>query len=425
MNMQKISGARIDDFYYKVKHDSGLQILIYPKPKTVTSYAIFGTRYGSIDNLFKKSGDETAEKVPEGIAHYLEHKLFESEDGDAFARYAKTGASANAFTSFETTCYLFSCTDLFYESLEILLDFVQSPYFTEQTVKKEQGIIAQEIKMYDDDPQWCVMFNYLKAMYHKHPVRNNIAGSVESIAKITPEILYHCYNSFYNLHNMTLSVVGPVDPEKVLQVCDCMLKKAEPFQIERLFEDEPSGIVVPYTEQRLSVAAPLFQFGYKEVLADEDRTERDFAAMEVLLDMLASDASPLFRRLLDQGLINEASFSHEYFEGAGFGSILFGGESSNPEAVAKEIKAEIARMKQDGLDEAAFIRSKKSIYGAAISSLNNVQSIAHGLIDASFKGMEFFSQLECYTELTLAEVQQKLDTVFAEEQSVLSVILPL
>ena len=157
-------GARVGDSYSQIKHPSGLTILLYPKEDCSTTCAVFGTRYGSIDNCFQRSDEPEAEKVPEGIAHYLEHKLFESEDGDAFDRFSKTGASANAFTSFESTCYLFSCTDNFYESLEILLDFVQSPYFTEETVQKEQGIIGQEIKMYDDDPQWRVMFNYLKAM---------------------------------------------------------------------------------------------------------------------------------------------------------------------------------------------------------------------------------------------------------------------
>ena len=164
-----ITGKQVGDSYYRVEHPSGLTVLLYPKEHCSTTYAIFGTRYGSIDNCFQRSDEAGPESVPEGIAHYLEHKLFESEEGDAFERFSKTGASANAFTSFESTCYLFSTTDQVYQSLEILLDFVQSPYFTEETVRKEQGIIGQEIKMYDDDPQWRVMFNYLKAMYHSHP----------------------------------------------------------------------------------------------------------------------------------------------------------------------------------------------------------------------------------------------------------------
>ena len=213
MQIEKVTGERARDSYYKIQHPSGLSIYLYPKESCSTAYAVFGAKYGSIDTCFQRSDETKPETVPEGIAHYLEHKLFESEDGDAFERFAKTGASANAFTSFESTCYLFSCTDQLYESLEILLDFVQSPHFTEESVAKEQGIIGQEIKMYDDDPQWRVMFNYLRAMYHTHPIRQDIAGTVESIAEITPEYLYRCYRTFYNLGNMALCIAGRLDVE--------------------------------------------------------------------------------------------------------------------------------------------------------------------------------------------------------------------
>ena len=258
-----ITGKQVGDSYYQVEHPSGLTVLLYPKEHCSTTYAIFGTRYGSIDNCFQRSDEAGPESVPEGIAHYLEHKLFESEEGDAFERFSKTGASANAFTSFESTCYLFSTTDQVYQSLEILLDFVQSPYFTEETVRKEQGIIGQEIKMYDDDPQWRVMFNYLKAMYRSHPIREDIAGTVESIAKITPELLYRCYNTFYNLGNMVLAIAGNFQVDKALAVCDKMLKPAAPVTVQRVFPQEPDTIVQPVVEERLSVASPLFQFGFK------------------------------------------------------------------------------------------------------------------------------------------------------------------
>ncbi|MFR1803348.1 MAG: EF-P 5-aminopentanol modification-associated protein YfmH, partial [Faecalispora jeddahensis] len=263
MRMEKITNERVQDSYYSVKHPSGLRIFVYPKEGSNSTYAIFGTRYGSVDTSFRRSDEQEVSTVPEGIAHFLEHKLFESEDGDAFARYAKTGASANAYTSFDMTCYLFSCTENVYESLEILLDFVQSPYFTEQTVQKEQGIIGQEIRMYDDDPQWRVMFNLLKALYHHHPVKIDIAGTVESIAEITPEYLYRCYHTFYNLNNMALCVAGNIDPERVLELCDKMLKPSEPTQVERIFEEEPAGVVQDRVEQKLSVTIPLFQLGFK------------------------------------------------------------------------------------------------------------------------------------------------------------------
>ena len=219
MDIKEIKSERVAEKYYKINHPSGLTIYVYPKEGYNSAYAIFGTRYGSINTKFSVDDGETI-TVPDGIAHYLEHKLFECEDGDAFVRYAQTGANANAYTSFEKTCYLFSCTEKFDESLEILLDFVQSPYFTAQTVAKEQGIIGQEIKMYDDAPDWRVMFNMLENMYHNHPVKIDIAGTVESIAEITAEKLYEVYNVFYNLNNMVLCVSGNVTVDKVLKTAD-------------------------------------------------------------------------------------------------------------------------------------------------------------------------------------------------------------
>lgn len=416
-------GKRVGDFYYRGQHPSGLLLYLYPKENSSTTYAIFGTKYGSIDNCFQRSDEESPETVPEGIAHYLEHKLFESEDGDAFARYAKTGASANAYTSFESTCYLFSCTEQLYESLEILLDFVQSPYFTEETVAKEQGIIGQEIKMYDDDPNWRVMFNYLRAMYHAHPIKLDIAGTVESIADITPDYLYRCYRTFYNLNNMALVLTGNFDLEKVLQLCDRMLKKSEPVTVQRVFPEEPERVVQSQVEECLSVSIPLFQFGFKEP-GSKVRTEKDLAAMEVLLNVLASDASPLFRDLLDQGLVNESSFSYEYFEGAGYATVMFGGESQNPEAVAKAICKEAARLRKEGIPQRAFEHAKRALFGENVAALNSTASIANGIIGLTFKNRELFTYIDALAELTLEDVTGKL-SVFQEDRQVLSVIRPL
>lgn len=425
MEITKVTGRLVNDTYYKIEHPTGLNIYIYPKENSNSAYAIFGTKYGSIDNCFKRSDEENAEKVPEGIAHYLEHKLFESEDGDAFERYAKTGASANAFTSFEQTCYLFSCTDNLYESLEILLDFVQSPYFTKETVAKEQGIIGQEIKMYDDDPQWRVMFNHLRALYHKHPIKEDIAGTVESIAEITPDYLYRCYYTFYNLHNMALSIAGNVDVDKVLELCNKMLKPSEKVDVERVFENEPDTIVKDYIEQKLSVASPLFQFGYKEKVKSFNRSEKDIVATEVLLDVFASDASPLYRKMLDEGLINEASFTHEYFEGAGFAVVMFSGESKDPKRVAECIKEEAKRLKAEGIPEAAFKRAQKAVYGQNVSALNSVSNIANGMINYAFKDRELFRYIDTFSEITVSDVMEKLNKIFDEDMCALSVVLPL
>lgn len=423
--IKEIKSERIGDKYFEVKHSSGLKIFIYPKENNSSTYAVFGTKYGSIDMCFKTSEQNEPDKVPAGIAHYLEHKLFESEDGDAFERYAKTGASANAYTSFDATCYLFSCTENVYESLEILLDFVQSPYFTEQTVQKEQGIIGQEIRMYDDDPQWRVLFNLLGALYQTHPVKTDIAGTVESIAKITPDLLYQCYNTFYNLNNMALGIAGNVDVNKVLELCDKMLKPSKSVSVDRIFEKEPEEILKNRVEQKLSVAAPIFELGFKEAAGKNRLTVKEMAETEILLNFLASDASPLFRRLLDAGLINQSSFSYEYFEGPGYATVIFSGESKNPDAVADEIKQEIARVRESGLDATAFERSKKAVYGRIISSFNSVDYLANSMVSDAFSDRDVFSYLDSVAAADLDSVQNRLKTQLKPEYSALSVVKPL
>ncbi len=423
MELQKISGGSVGDFYYTGAHPSGLRVFLYPKEKSSTTYAIFSTKYGSIDSCFQRSDEPAPETVPEGIAHYLEHKLFESEDGDAFQRYAETGASANAYTSFENTSYLFSCTDRLYDSLEILLDFVQSPYFTEETVRKEQGIIGQEIKMYDDDPQWRVMFNYLRAMYHAHPIRQDIAGTVESIAQITPDHLYRCYRTFYNLHNMAFVLAGSFDVDRVCQLLDQMLKPCDPVTVRRVFPEEPATVARSRVEEALSVALPLFQFGYK-LPGTAPRGEKDLAAAEVLLEVLASEASPLFRRLLDSGLVNESSFASEFFEGEGYATLMFGGESNDPEAVAAAITEELLRLRREGIDPAAFERSRRSLYGQNLAALNSTASIANAILSLTFKGRELFSYIHALAGITVADVEQFLAGLPLEQQ-VLSIVKPL
>lgn len=423
--IQKITSQRIGDAYYEIDHPTGLKIFVYPKENSHSTYAVFGTKYGSIDNCFKRSDMDEVQQVPEGIAHFLEHKLFESEDGDAFAKYAKTGASANAYTSFDMTCYLFSCTENLYQSLEILLDFVQSPYFTAQTVQKEQGIIGQEIHMYDDDPNWRVMFNLLGALYHHHPVKIDIAGTVESIADITPDYLYQCYQTFYNLNNMALCIAGNVEVEKVCELADRLLKPSKPVAVDRVFQEEPAGVVKKRVEQKLSVAVPLFQLGFKETLTQPRKSLQEVVSTELLLYILASDSSPLYRRLLDAGLINEASFGVEYFEGPGYASVIFSGESKDPDEVQKQICQEIAQVREQGVDPAAFERAKKAIYGRNVAGLNSAENIANSMISLFFAGREFFSYLDAIAKAEIEQVNAALRIQLQEDACALSVVNPL
>ncbi len=419
MNITEIKSQRAGDSYYKIDHPSGLTVFVYPKEGYNSAYAIIGTKYGSVNTCFSLDGGEKI-TVPDGIAHYLEHKLFESEDGDAFARYAKTGASANAYTSFEKTCYLFSCTDRFDESLEILLDFVQSPYFTAETVAKEQGIIGQEIKMYDDSPDWRVMFNMLEKMYHNHPVKIDIAGTVESIAEITAEKLYQCYNTFYNLNNMALCVAGNVTVDQVLKTCDKMLKPCEKHTIENYFEDEPYEIIEPYVEQSFPVSVPLFNLGFKE-RADRPLNEKELACTDILLELLASSTSELYQKLMDEKLIN-TSFSFELFEGPGYCSVIFGGESRAPKQAAEMIKQYIADVKKNGLDREEFESARKSVYGDVISSLNSVGSIANTVTGYHFNGNELFKYIDEVAAATFDDVQNRLAQMLDVNNCTLSVV---
>lgn len=406
---------------YEIDHSSGLKIFVMPKANYKSTYAVFGTKYGSIDTCFKRSDQKEYTRVPEGIAHFLEHKLFESEELDAFTRYAETGASANAFTSFDKTCYLFQCSDRFADSLKILLDFVTHPYFTKETVEKEQGIIGQEITMYYDVPGWMSTFNLLRCLYKNHPVRIDIAGTVESISQITDKLLYDCYHTFYNLNNMALAVVGNVTPEEVIKVCDEMLKKSEDVTIERVFDEEPRDIVKSYEEYHLAVSMPVFSFGYKEACKTPQRTVQETVEMEILLEILAGETSNLYSALFEKGLIN-STFSKEYFTGNGYEAVIFEGESTDAKAVAQAIKEEVARLRKEGISDQAFESARRSLYGREIMSYNVTDDVANAVIGCYFAGYSIFDPLEVYKNVKKEDVEKLLSEKLDEKYSALSVV---
>lgn len=419
--MKEIKSAVLGEKYYEIDHKSGLKIYVLPKENYSSTYAIFGTKYGSIDTRFKRSDSDQWTVVPEGIAHFLEHKLFESEDLDAFARYAKTGASANAYTSFDKTCYLFQCSDNFKDSLEILLDFVTHPYFTKETVEKEQGIIGQEITMYYDVAGWMSTFNLLKCLYHNHPVRIDIAGTTDSIAQITDKLLYDCYNTFYNLHNMCLAVVGNAQPEDVLAVCDKMLETAPELEIERSFEDEPRDIVKDYEEYHLAMNMPVFSFGYKEACEKPVQDLKTVVETNILLEILAGDTSDLYINLFDRGLIN-TNFSKEYFIGFGYEAVMFDGESENPQAVADAIKKAVADLKSNGITDEQFESARRSLYGREIMEYNDIDSVANAFVGAHFNGYSIFETIDIYKNVKKSDIEKRLANMMKEKYSALSVV---
>lgn len=423
MKINQITNEKLGETVYCAKHPSGLEIRVLPKEGYTSAYAVFGVKYGSIDTAVQNDNGEF-ETIPEGTAHFLEHKLFESEDLNAFERFAKTGASANAYTSFEKTAYLFKGSENIGESLEILLDFVQNPYFTQQTVEKEQGIIGQEIRMYQDLPDWQVMFNLLKALYSSNPVRIDIAGTQESIAKIDADLLYRLYKNFYNPANMILSVVGGIDPEEVFAIVDrCIKKDTESRIIERKFEKESAKPVREYIEEKLSVAQKQFLLGFKEELSEPLLSLEDEIASQIMLEAIMGKSSPLFKKLLDEELI-DMGFGAELFNGFGFSCIMMGGTSSDPQKTARILHDEIKNIQKNGVDSAAFERAKRKFYGRFVMNYNDIDDMANLLMNLHFSGYEPFAELEVCKNITIEKVNSRL-TALREDACALSVISPI
>ncbi|MBO5937768.1 MAG: insulinase family protein [Clostridia bacterium] len=421
MGQKLIKNDLLGEQYYEIDHKSGLKIFVMEKPDYSGAFAMFGTKYGSVDTCFRIKGESDYVSVPEGIAHFLEHKLFESEELDAFQRFNETGANANAFTSFDRTCYIFQCSDNFDKNLEILLDFVKHPYFTQETVEKEQGIIGQEIRMYQDNPDWQVLFNLLRGVYHSNPVRIDIAGTIESIAEINAELLYSCYNTFYNLSNMALAVAGNVTKDEVLAIADRILKEEEPVYFEQIVPEEDATVKQDYIEEDLGVDIKKFALGFKETLNDILPTPEHTLSVRLALDIIAGKISPLYSRLMEEGLIN-TSFGKEYFTGRGFSCSIFTGESNEPEKVREAIIGEIEKIKAEGISDEDFSVCLKKLYGAHIFSYNDVDDLAGNLIDAYFNGQGLFDIDEVYKEITKADVEKVIAESFSKDNCCLSVI---
>ncbi len=420
---ETVSFPELNESYLKIKHKSGLTILLHQMPEYNGIYALFATKFGSINRTFKTNLDDDFCTVPDGIAHFLEHKLFEGEVEDAFVSYSRTGANANAFTSFDKTAYLFSATENIYESLEILLNFVTHPFLTKETGVKEQGIIGQEIKMYDDDPSWCVFLGLLKALFWEHPMRIDIAGTVESIAEITPELLYRTYNTFYNLSNMALSIAGNFDADRVLELCDKILKPCEEITIQNKSVNEPQDVFLKKLEKKLEVSMPVFEIGFKEK-PESDNLLKTQLENEILLEMLFGESTDFYERLYNDGVIN-STFGCEVMSGDGYLVNVLGGEAPDPERVYDEICAEIKRAKAEGLDRELFEGIKKSFYGARISRFNSVESVASAMLNNYFTGNGAFDALSILSEVKFEDIEERLSKQLLEKYSSISVITPM
>ena len=391
--------------------------------KYSSAFAIFGTKYGSVDTVFKTGSDKDYVTVPEGIAHYLEHKLFENDDsGGAMDQFAATGASCNAYTTFDSTAYYFGCTDKFGENLRILLNFVQNPYFTAESVEKERGIIGQEIKIYLDDPGWRVFFNGLNALYHNNPVRIDIAGTTESIQQIDENLLYRCYNTFYNLNNMVLSVAGRFDPDEALAICDELLKKSEDKGLSVIIPEEPYEVKEKRVVQQLYCAVPLFQLGFKKNSYEEREAKRQYIIHNIMLEAALGDFSPFYSRLYDSGLIND-TFSLGVTMGRGFFIPMVSGESRDPDKVCEELKKELLRLKKEGIPKDSFDVVRKMTYGELLSGFGTVGNVAKGAMNAQFSGINLYDNLETAANVSYEDIMAALTELDLENSS-LSIIEP-
>lgn len=427
MNIKSINYDNINECLHVYEHESGLKAFVIPKKGYSKKYATFSTHYGSINNAFVVPGEENITNVPDGIAHFLEHKLFEQNYGNVMDKFSELGSFPNAYTSFNQTVYLFSCTDRFEENFKLLLDFVQNPYITDESVEREKGIIGQEIRMYEDDPGWRVFFNLLGALYKENPVRRDIAGSIESISKIDKNLLYKCYNTFYHPSNMVIIVVGDVDYKAVFeQIEKSILKKDKLPEIKRIFPKEDASINSSYTEQKLEVSIPLFQMGFKDTVScfsGVDALEREML-INIILEMIAGRSSALYDRLYNEGLIN-STFGTDYTIEENYAFSIFGGESKNPKKVSDIIVQEIENIKKEGLNKKHFERIIKSTKGKFLKQLNSVERISNIFISVYFKKVNLFDYFDIYDKITMEMAQRVFEEHFDSKKLALSVINPI
>ena len=421
--MQIIENSKVKEKLYIEKLENGLTVMIIPKKGIQKKYIIWGTNYGSNDSTFVVPGETNITEVPKGVAHFLEHKLFEQENGKNSLDVLTTlGVSANAYTTNNHTAYLYECTDNFYEALDEFMDYVQHPYFTDENVEKEKGIIGQEIMMYDDYPEWKVYLNALECMYHNNPVKLDITGTIETINKIDKEILYKCYNTFYNPSNMALVVSGDFEPDKILEeIKKRLIPNKSNGEIKRIYEEEPKEIVKQKIEQNMEVSKPLYTIGIKDIPPEQKEKIRKHISIEILLNILIGGSSELYRKLYNIG--NSYSVpSVEYEFDKTYAHILITGQSNNPEELFEMFKEKVKEYIRNGIDSKEFERNRRMIYGEYVKEYNDVTDISRMFLSDYFKGINSFDYLEEINTINVEYLNQVLKDVFNEKNMVLSIV---
>lgn len=402
---------------------SGLRIKVVPKRGFARSYAFFATDYGSMDTRFRLDGKDYVS--PDGVAHYLEHKMFDMPDGNALQKMSQTGASPNAFTSYNITAYHFSCTSMFEENFRTLLQFVSQGYFTQESVEKERGIIAQEIKMYADNPASRVDENLFCAMYQNHPIRVSVAGTVESIQDITAQTLIDCHRAFYDPSNMVLCVVGDVDPRQIHDIALEILPKVPGGASERDYgEKEPAAPNQHTITQKMEVSMPMFSVGFKgaEVPKGPQRLRQEIIG-DLAGEILCGESSRLYQEMYESGLI-DPGFGVSYSLVRELPMLCLGGDSENPQAVLDAVLQEAQRVVKEGVDEELFLRLKRSAVGRRIRGLDSFEGLCYRLALSDFDGYDYFTFPALYESITAEDVRQLIAREITPEQAVLSVILP-
>ena len=421
--MEKIAFKGLGEEMYHQVMENGLNVFVFPKPEFQKGYAFFATNYGGMDTRFCLDGEW--HDTPAGVAHYLEHKNFDTREGNALQDLAANGASPNAFTSAAITGYYFESTEKFMENLRILLSFVSEPYFTQESVDKEQGIIGQEIGMIEDNPEWRVFMNLMKAMFTHHPIRESVAGSVESISHITAQTLYDCHKAFYDPANMVLCVAGPVTAQEVCQVAREILPEHPGPIAEKDYGTKVSAQVAQNViEEKMEVSIPLFQIGYKgDNPGKGDQNLRQELVAQLALEALLGNSSPLYARLYREGLINQSfAYGYEGYPECSF--LTVGGESKNPEKVCRAIAEEAQRIGQEGIDETLWVRLKKGCYGTKMRGLNSFENLCVSQAQSFFVGVDFLRFGELFETLQKKEAEDMIAAWVTEERTALSVIRP-
>lgn len=403
---------------------SGLRVVVDARPGFRRTFGVFGVDFGSID----RRGGARGEPVPAGLAHFLEHKLFEDERGDVSDRFAALGAWCNASTGYSTTSYVFSTTAPPGPCLALLLDFVQTPWFTDALVAKEQGIIAQEIRMYDDDPDWVVFQHLMECLYERHPARDNIAGTVESIARIDAATLRRCYDLFYHPRNMCLTVAGGMSPDEVAAIVERDqgsrgIDARAPHR--RDGGGEPARVRAPRHEARMPIARPRLLLGVKESVVDGDgpTVRRRELATRLVLDALFGRASAAFERLYEDGLVDE-TFTASHVAEDGFGVTVVGGDTDEPERLETRLREVLEHARRHGVDGGALRRAANKLRGAMLRGLDSPENAAYALLVETFRGVPLLGLPEVLDGLRLGDLQARLEEHVRDELVAIAVLAP-